>query len=306
MIIVNREPLLKEEEEKIVFGAKEEIPKEVNKEPVKKKHNNWRALLDKSVILTIILTIAVFYYFGKTAFGFYLGFKYFNLRYADTSTVETSNPNVINDNTNTLEEVPTSSAILNNTYNKINLNSCNDLLNIVYNTNLNVSNLTLDNLLSLAINNLNNGECITNLSVSVDNLNSVFVNLFNDPNLINNYLVVGDTTYGNYVVNYDQSNNMFNISGITCDTCGEDLVVKQITRATSDDSTLYIYEKFGYLKYSDNNIYEVRDNINGNIITTYTSDGTNSFTNFDILPTYRWTYKKGNDNNYYFESITRM
>ena len=74
------EPLLKEEKEKIVF-----------REPTKTvKTSGLKSCLTKSVILTLILTVAIFYYFGRIAYGFYLGFKYFDLRYqvVDTTTIE--------------------------------------------------------------------------------------------------------------------------------------------------------------------------------------------------------------------------
>ena len=74
------EPLLKEEKEKIVFRKKKKTV----------KTSGLKSCLTKSVILTLILTVAIFYYFGRTAYGFYLGFKYFDLRYqvVDTTTIE--------------------------------------------------------------------------------------------------------------------------------------------------------------------------------------------------------------------------
>ena len=43
----------------------------------------------------------------------------------------------------------------------------------------------------------------------------------------------------------------------------------------------------------------------GSIITNFVDQNNDrSFNSLSILPTYKWTYKKGNDNNYYFVSIT--
>lgn len=73
-----KEPLLKEVYEPIVF-------RETKKNEKNKK--GWKAILDKSVILTLILTVAIFYYFGKTTYAFYIGFKYYDLRYMENVPV---------------------------------------------------------------------------------------------------------------------------------------------------------------------------------------------------------------------------
>ncbi|HIS12876.1 MAG TPA: hypothetical protein IAB40_07200 [Candidatus Onthocola stercoravium] len=69
------EPLLKDEEEKIVFASN-------NKLSEKNKNGGLKSCLNKPVILTVILTLIVFYFFGRTAYGFYIGFKYYDLRFA--------------------------------------------------------------------------------------------------------------------------------------------------------------------------------------------------------------------------------
>lgn len=77
-----KEPLLKEVYEPIVF-------RETKKS--KNKKAGWRACLDKSVILTLILTIGIFYYFGKITYAFYIGFKYYDLRYMENVAVLSDN-----------------------------------------------------------------------------------------------------------------------------------------------------------------------------------------------------------------------
>ena len=79
------EPLLKDEEEKIVFGN--------NKKLIVKEHkmSKFKILLDKAIVLTVILTILVFYFFGRTAYGFYIGFKYYDLRFVENNTTTAYN-----------------------------------------------------------------------------------------------------------------------------------------------------------------------------------------------------------------------
>ena len=237
---------------------------------------------------------------GEVIFWQYLDYKPTNALEIATKFSELSGYNI--------EEVPLNSAILNTTYNKINLNNCNSLLSRFYSDSLNVEDLTLEEKLGVAINNLNNGECAANFSVSFDALNEAFVNLFNDSNLITNYQVAGETTYGNYLVNYDDVNRMFYINENACVTCDNNYLVKTISRATTDGDNLYIYESFGYFKYIDSNNYEVYDSPNETkLLTTFVdTDGTKNFTNNDILANYMWTYKKGTNNNYYFVSVTRL
>ncbi len=292
------EPLLKDEEEKIVFGN--------DKKGKNKSKNSLKSCLNKSVILTVILTMIVFYFFGRVSYAFYIGYRYYNLRFVST-TVEVANSNTVDDLTSDNEEVPLSSAILQTTYNKINLNNCNDLLSKFYSSSIDVSSLTLEDKLGLALNYLNSGTCTSEISISDSELNTAFIELFNDSSLLQNYQV-SSVTYDNYIVSYDEENSMFYITNNNCVTCDNNFVVKNLSSATSDDEYLYIYEKFGYFNYIEDNTYEVYNDMNKtSLITTFSDiDGTSNFTNYDILATYMWTYKKGTDNNYYFVSVTRL
>ena len=124
-------PLLEEKEEKIVFASDNKLA--TTKKGKESKRGHLKDLWNRSVILTVILTVVVFYFFGRTSYGFYLGFRYFDLRYATSEPVAVLNGNNEEEtNNDVLEEVPLSSAILNNTYNKINLNNCDNLLNKIY------------------------------------------------------------------------------------------------------------------------------------------------------------------------------
>ena len=303
---MEQKPLLEEHEEKIVFASDNNLV--VTKKKKEGKNGRLKGILNKSVVLTVVLTLVVFYFLGRTLYGFYLGFEYFNLRYASSTPMVANNPNTDDTPDDALEEIPLNSAILNNTYEKINLTNCDNLLNRFYSTGLTVNDLTLEEKFSLAINSLNLVTDTGVYSLSVNELNDVFVNLFNDASLISSFLISGETTYGEYIVNYDESAGMFIISGLNSNTCDNNFLVKEISRATADSDNLYIYERFGYLKYIDVNNYEVYDSPSEeNLLTTYNDiDGTRNFTNKDVLATYMWTYKKGSDNNYYFVSVTRM
>ena len=294
-------PLLEEKEEKIVFASDNKLT--VNKKGKQAKNGHLKSIWNKSVILTVILTVVVFYFFGKTTYGFYLGFRYFDLRYATSEPVAVlNNNNKEETNNDVLEEVPLSSAILKNTYNKINLSNCGNLLNKIYSSGVSVSDLTPEEKLELALNYLENKN-----NVSSDELNKAFLALFNDASLINNYQVIGEINYGNYLVSYDGTNKMFTISVLNNNVCENDFLVKEINRATIENDYLYIYENFGYFKNVGENNYEVYDSPNlESLIMNYTDDGTRNFTNKKDLTTYMWTYKKGSDNNYYFVSVTRL
>ncbi len=75
-----KEPLLKDIEEPIVFR---------NVKVNNKDTKGWKAsLLNKSVILTVILTLCVFYYFGRTTYAFYIGFKYYDLRFMEPVIIQ--------------------------------------------------------------------------------------------------------------------------------------------------------------------------------------------------------------------------
>lgn len=73
------EPLLKDEEEKIVFAS-------TNKLITKEKNTGIKSCLNRAVILTVILTFIVVYLFSRTAYAFYIGFKYYDLRFDDNQT----------------------------------------------------------------------------------------------------------------------------------------------------------------------------------------------------------------------------
>ena len=301
-------PLLEEKEEKIVFATNDKLTITKNGKN-KKKKNITKSLLNKSVIITVILTFGIFYFFGRTLYGFYIGFEYFDLRYANTtpSPVASSNQTKEDKNESALKEVPLNSAILNDTYNKININNCNNLLNLFYSNGITINDLTNEDKFALAINSLNLVTDTGLYSLSATELNNIFINLFDDSSLITTFQVAGISNYKTYSVNYDATADMFIINGLNNNTCANNFIKKSITKATSDNENLYIYESFGYFKNIGDNNYEVYDSpLENRLLTNYTDTDGKEFSNNELLATYKWTYKKGSDNNYYFVSITRL
>lgn len=240
------EPLLKDPVETFPFLEEEKETKVPSKLP-------------KGTILTIILAIIVGFFVAKTAYAFYIGFKYYDLRFEDkTKTVEKE------DNE---KSIPLNSLILNNTYSKYNISSKNaiDLLPIVYSNNsVNVNSLTNNQKLSLVFSNL--GLNCDNLTItkSLDEIKISAMELFNDTSFVDNINVPID----NYNIN--NNNGMYTITRTACDV-NSNLVSKRITKATTKDDELYAYEE-----------------------VNLTSG----------LKNYKWTYKKGKENNYYLVSVT--
>lgn len=295
------EPLLKDEEEKLVVAPDNKlVPTKKNKENKEKKEKTpfkW----DRNVIITIILTILILWFFGKNIIKpFYMGFKYFDLRYED-NTSENNNDNNTNENL-TEEEISLDSAIILNTYSKINIDNClnsSSILNRFYGgTALN----TLSNIekMILILNHYASGR--DSFSITLNDLNIEAMSLFNDTS----FITTDSTIYGNYQLTFDEVTQTFNVTLMNPNTCSNDFLIRQIDHATTLNDELYIYEKFGYFKFLSDNTYEIySDSIGSNLIGNYTdTTGNKEYSDITNLKTYKWTFKKGNDNNYYFVSIT--
>ena len=140
-------------------------------------------------------------------------------------------------------------------------------------------------------------------TITLVELKELSIKLFNNEN-IDIYLI--DKTYDNYQVTYDSVNELFNVSIISPNTCSNDFLIRKIDHATTKGDELYIYEKFGYFKLVENNNYEIYgDSLLINLIGNYLdTDGTKNYLETSNLKTYKWTFKKGNNDNYYFVSIT--
>lgn len=286
-----QEPLLKDEEEKLVVTPNNKLTL------LKKKGKkiNW----NKDTIITIILALVILWFFGKNVVHpYYMGFKYYNLRF------ETEEIEEVIEKEDEEQEISNNSAILLNTYNQINVDNCLNsvyLLNRLYGNTL-VNNLSNDEQMQLILNyyNVLNQDTFT---ITLVELKELSIKLFNNEN-IDIYLI--DKTYDNYQVTYDSVNELFNISIISPNTCSNDFLIRKIDHATTKGDELYIYEKFGYFKLVENNNYEIYgDSLLINLIGNYLdTDGTKNYLETSNLKTYKWTFKKGNNDNYYFVSIT--
>lgn len=286
-----QEPLLKDEEEKLVVTPNNKLTL------LKKKGKkiNW----NKDTIITIILALVILWFFGKNVVHpYYMGFKYYNLRFEKEEIEE------VIEKEDEEQEISNNSAILLNTYNQINVDNCLNsvyLLNRLYGNTL-VNNLSNDEQMQLILNyyNVLNQDTFT---ITLVELKELSIKLFNNEN-IDIYLI--DKTYDNYQVTYDSVNELFNISIISPNTCSNDFLIRKIDHATTKGDELYIYEKFGYFKLVENNNYEIYgDSLLINLIGNYLdTDGTKNYLETSNLKTYKWTFKKGNNDNYYFVSIT--
>lgn len=290
-----QEPLLKDEEEKLAVAPDNKlVPTKKNKEKIPFK---W----DRNIVITIILALLIAWFFGKNIIKpFYMGFKYYDLRYED-NIPENNNDNDANENTSE-QEIPLDSAILLNTYSKINIDNClnsNIILNRFYGgTTLN----TLSNIekMILILNHYSSGR--DSFSITLNDFNKEAISLFNDAS----FITTDSTSYDNYQLTFDETNQIFNVVLINPNTCSNDFLIRQIDHATTLNDELYIYEKFGYFKFISDNNYEVYgDSVKSNLIGNYTdTTGNKEYSDISNLRTYKWTFKKGNDNNYYFISIT--
>lgn len=279
------EPLLKEEVETFPF--------------LEEKKERGKIKVDRVFITTIILSAIVVLFVGNSLYAFYIGFKHYDLR---------NEPIEENQNEIKGEEVPLSSAILNDTYQKINATNNNilsDTLKTIYSGNIvEAKNLSTKDKLNIIISNLGMNCNKTQVSVSKDELKNMAINLFNDDSIINS--LENSSEIDSFTISYDENTNNYTISKGNCDTTN-DFVVKAISKAISNEDELYIYEKFGYFASEQGKKYNAYGNAlaSGNIITIFTDEeGKKSFNNPEILKTYKWTYKKSNNNNYYLVSIT--
>lgn len=289
---MKQEPLLNEEEEKIVF----------------RNSNNKSKKINKDVVILFILTFIVVYIFSDTLYRFYLGFKYYDYNSNDEIGVIIDDTNNSNNNE---EEIPLNSVILNNTYNKINLDNCSNSISLLkrfYDNSLTMNELTDNEKATVIFNTFVNNNCLNNFILSVDEFNKTAKSIFNIDNFADNFLNSDIIAYDNFLVNYDSNTNSFIINQEICNTCNSDFIKKSIVKATIKDDELYIYEKFGYFQFVENNTYNVYSNLmDSELLSTYVDAiGDKNFTDLDLLKTYKWTYKKGNDNNYYFVSIIQI
>lgn len=237
------------------------------------KNNKKKGKLSKEQIGTIVIAIIVLLFAYRTFKPFYIGFKYFEEGHPTSKLEENTNKN--------LKEVETDSLIVTNTYKKIDVTN-NNILNSMFNKIYGTEEIQKDNM-----------EVTDKLSVVLSYLG---VNCENPSKEVSKEEIKNASLL---IFNEDLSE--VSRTELSC-LESNDFVIKKIKKVETDDTNLYIYESFGYVKTDglNNNIYS--NALANELITSY---GINeNFTNTDILKEYKWTYKKSSDNNYYFVSVT--
>lgn len=273
------EPLLKDEVE--TFPFLEEKPKKE------------KGKFNLPLIITIILSVIILPFAGKTMYAFYVGFRYYDLRFENENVEEEKE-----------QPIDSSSAVLNQTYQKHNLISGANVLSLIYkNEQVDIKNLSNLEKIAMVFDYLKINCSNPNASKTKDALKLAAMDLFGDDSIINNLNT--DTEILGYKVTMGADANSYNISLSLCSETKE-FVDRTMLNATAKDNEMYIYEKFGYFIANGENTYNVYgDGAKSNLITTFTDSNKNKeFTNKEILKTYKLTYQKGNSNNYYLVSIT--
>ncbi len=282
------EPLLKEEVETFGFLQQE------NKMPTSKGTNK------KAYIITGILAVIVLLLTYKFVYAFYMGFKYF-----DDAHVKNSEPS--GEKVKDEQEISLNSVVLNDTYGKINVSRGNLALNIYNGNAITKDNITDSVRLGILFKTLGLDCDNLNISVSYEALVAEDKKIFGNDEGLESLQNAVTFTIDEYNITYDEATNLYNVSMNVCDD--NNFIVKNISKATTSGEDLYIYEYFGYFVNNGDNTYNVYgDSLQtGNVITTFIdNDGQRHYGNIGILATYKWTYKKSNDNNYYFSSVTRQ
>lgn len=279
------EPLLKEEEEKIVFRNNK------NNSPKKFKFN-------KSVIMTIIFTVVVLYIFWGTANRFYLGFKYYDINNEDDTKVE-----VIVEKNIAIDSKVTE------IYNKIQLDSRPNSISLLkrfYSKSLLTTELTINERIELVLKNIFKNDCVTNMLITKKDFNDLAISLINDSNLINE-ITTSEANYGAFIVRYDSVNEAFVVTQNNCEY-DQNFVIKEIEKASSKGDEIYIYEKYGYFVQNIDNTYNLYgDFMNSQLLASNLNIANSTdFTDKNLLKTYKWTFKKGSNDNYYFYSIAQI
>lgn len=279
------EPLLKEEEEKIVFRNNK------NNSPKKFKFN-------KSVIMTIIFTVVVLYIFWGTANRFYLGFKYYDINNEDDTKVE-----VIEEKNIAIDSKVTE------IYNKIQLDSRPNSISLLkrfYSKSLLTTELTINERIELVLKNIFKNDCVTNMLITKKEFNDLAISLINDSNLINE-ITTSEANYGAFIVRYDSVNEAFVVTQNNCEY-DQNFVIKEIEKASSKGDEIYIYEKYGYFVQNLDNTYNLYgDFMNSQLLASNLNIASSTdFTDKNLLKTYKWTFKKGSNDNYYFYSIAQI
>lgn len=269
------EPLLKEEEEKFAFQITEE-----------KREKKGKSGLIMTIILGIITLVVTCYSFVPIALGIIYFDEYHN-----------KNKNKVEET-----EVPIEADIVNKVYNSIDVTNSNelaDLFQVIYGrTDVKNESLSKDQKMMLLFSYLGINCDNLELNTSLEEMKKASINLFNDDSYLND---LGEE----YKINdFVLTSNEYGYT-LTKGACAktDNYTYKEITKVTMGEDYLFIYERFGYFSLYAYTYEVYTDALKTRKITTYSSQEKDGFKELDLLGEYKWTFKKGNDNNYYFVSI---
>ncbi|MBE6139938.1 MAG: hypothetical protein E7172_00115 [Firmicutes bacterium] len=271
--------------------------KEINKEV--KENKNPKKIDSKkqnkiAKITTIILTILVGLLLFKTLMNFYVGFKYRNIDENKTEEKIIENKKE--------EKVAMDSIIFKTSYEKIKPSVCPNILTNSFYKDKKVEYSSLSNkeiILSLYF-YFNNQVCNEELFKTSEEVKNALIVLFGNDKALNNLKRLNETNYEVLDFIYVSETDTFSFTNILCENCninGE--VLTKVIDVTSSEELLYVYEKYAY-SLLENNVYKVY-NLKNKEIASYNEN--EHFNNHIILPGYKWTFKRANNNDYYFVSI---
>lgn len=296
-------------EDKTEVVPKVEVEEPVREEKKEKKVKDHKLDKDKkTLILTIVLAVIVLYFFGKTIYGFYIGFKYKDYDSNITTQVEKKTNLSVEDKNK--ETISPESVFLQEIYAKYKNGLCennHNLTSTLYQAKkVSLKDLSISEIGSLVFNNVKNipncGE--GKVSVSLDEIKNIMNSLFANDSYINELTSKPNEIYGNFNVDYDSASQVFSVGYENCGLCADDgnYTLRKLDYAEKDENNLYIYERFGFFSNQGNNSYNVYSDVNKiHLMTTYTKTDA-EFSDNKLLGLYKWTLREEND-NYYFDSI---
>ena len=281
----NVEPLLKDEVETFPFLND-------NKKPEKNKKTNK---VKKEMIITIIVSIVVVLFVGKSLYPFYVGFVHFDEGHTEKKEDDTKKSEE--------KEISLDSLYLDNIYNSINITNTNeisDLLDVFYGSDLlTKESLTSEQKLSLVFSKAGINCQNLELDMKLEDIKNIAKNLFNEDEFVNVITNTLSFDIGTYQISKTEENDVYHIVSNACFS-SDNYTFRSLYRASTKDDyeTIDVYEYFGLFIKNEDGIYVVYKNaLQTDAISDYNDDITK-------LGIYKWTFKKSNDNNYYFVSIT--
>lgn len=270
------EPLLKEEEEKFAFQIVEE-----------KKEKKRKPGLILTIILSVITLVITYYSFGPIVLGIIYYDEYHG---KGKDQIEET-------------EVSKSSDIVNKAYKLIDVTNSNELANmfqVIYGkSEVRNENLSKDQKMMLLFSYLGIDCDTLELNITLEEMKKASMTLFNEDNYLDDLGI--EYKINDFTLTSNESGYT-----LTKGACAEsnNYTYKEITKVTTGEDYLFIYERFGYFSLYAYTYDVYTDGLKSRKVTTYSKQENSEFTEQELLGEYKWTFKKSSDNKYYFVSIT--